>query len=208
MGSFLSWNCGGLRTAAKLREVLDFVLGSFSSDFVFLQETHLRVGDEAAFEEALAALLPSAFVLWGFSASSRWGGTAIIVCGRRRGMPGRQEAALLQTRARSHPDGWWVALDVDILGARLTIASVYAPTSGRDDERLELFGLGFETLRGASVDRLLMLAGDWNCVLDGRTDRLPPTVGADAGGAELGFRMADWSLVDLWLERGRGILSD
>lgn len=147
-------NTQGLLSDWKQFSLADKLL-SLKADVAFLQETHFTTTAEVdRFENTIKGKVVSA------SGSNHRAGTAIVflasflACG-----------SILSTS--SDPVGHWVKVDVQYCGSRLSFLNVHGPTY--IPERRRFFNDILPLLETCSDD--IILAGDFNCVLDPALDR-------------------------------------
>lgn len=74
------------------------------------------------------------------------------------------------TESFKDPQGRVILLDIEIHGEQFTLGSIYAPTQDRPDEQMSFLDTlqeGLESMTNVNV----LLAGDFNCVLDPNLDK-------------------------------------
>ena len=149
--SILTYNCNGLNDIDKRRDVFN-VLRDKQCNIYFLQETHLREMDLAYHRAS-----------WGLDIylaghETNRGGCAILM---------NNNFDYKVTKVESDPNGQYIFLNLETMNKKFLLANVYGPSAGDNPDF-------FETIRDKlepTDEELLIMAGDWNCVLDLDLDR-------------------------------------
>jgi exonuclease III len=145
-----TYNCNGIGDHKKRKDVFDY-LRNLKSHIYFLQETHLLSTNENFIQSC-----------WGYKA---W------VCGSDTNKNG--VAILFNNNfdfnvfnVIKDPLGCYIAIDVEIMKKRVTLINVYGPSSG---DNADFFVKVEDCIQQIGND-LIILAGDWNCVLNRNMD--------------------------------------
>uniref|UniRef100_A0A9J7XMZ7 exodeoxyribonuclease III n=1 Tax=Cyprinus carpio carpio TaxID=630221 RepID=A0A9J7XMZ7_CYPCA len=120
----ITWNVRGLGGQIKRSRVFSH-LKTLSSDIMFLQETHLRMGDHIRF--LLRSWVGQAFHS-GFSCKAR--GTAILI---------NKNPPFSPFNVISDPNGRFVIISGTFYDNKVTLASIYAPNWDNPDFFIKLF---------------------------------------------------------------------
>lgn len=147
---FISWNTKGLNNAVKRGRVLTH-LKKLNAEITFLQETHLRNQDHFRLRKGwVGQMFHSTFHF-----KSR--GTAILI---------NNNTPFVPSNVTSDPLGRFVVVTGKLYNTPLILANIYAPNV--DDERF--FSTFFTSLPDLNT-HILIMGGDFNCVLDPKLDR-------------------------------------
>lgn len=146
---FVSWNCRGLHTLTKIKQVMTRIK-QLQSKIVFLQETHLMSKDIYRIRNRWAGQVFSA----SFSSQAR--GVITMI---HKSIP-FQTAKTIQD-----PSGRYLIVQGTLLSKALTLVNIYGPNEDIPKFYSNLF-LTVSSLSGSYV-----IGGDFNCTLDPIRDR-------------------------------------
>lgn len=190
----LTLNVNGLKDAAKAARLFYFLQSTAGDpDVVILQEVKLSA--QAALEQAMQRgqgpglpYVGSAYCSL-FSDTAR--GVAVLV---REG--GVFDGPVPDSAVRRDSEGRFVSVDLPFLRHTISVCCAYAPNSGQ--------GAFFSSLQARlPVGGLVVMGGDFNCVLDPVLDEIRPRAATGPsnrteGAAELASLVRDSSLVDAY----------
>lgn len=170
----VSWNVRGLNSKVKRSIMFDY-LSRYKPHVILLQETHLQGSRVMALKRAkIAYALHSTY-------SSYARGTSILIA---------KSAPISIKRIKLDPNGCFVILVMELMGKPYTVTNVYVPPPFTKNFFEKVMGTILEIAEGP-----LLIAGDYNTVLDNSMDRfrcatLPPT--------PLGSFLVQFDLVEAW----------
>ena len=177
-----SWNVNGLSESKKRKDVFDY-LRQQNLNIIFLQETH--------WPENMENFIRSS---WGYNlfvagTETNKAGVAIIIS------PNIEYKVHNVLRDKS---GYYIIMDVEILGTRVTLANVYGP-SNRDSPHF--FVDVFNHIQQMDNDEVIV-GGDWNCPLDTKLDTYKYTSSSNRLHTRNKIKeiMNENDLVDVWRE--------
>ena len=145
-----SLNVNGIQDSLKRKDVFDY-LRQLKYSIYFLQETHIKETSENFIRSA-----------WGYNAwvagcDTNKNGVAILF---------NNNFDYKVHNVRRDKNGQYIVMDIELLEKRLTLVNLYGPSSGD----LPMF---FDKIR-EEVEEIgnhyVILGGDWNVVLDMKTD--------------------------------------
>ncbi len=178
---FSSLNINGCRDAVKRARLFDYITIK-SSGVVFLQETHTDMTNQTQW---LSEWMGQAILSHGSSVSA---GVAILLA------PDFKEQPVSVFELVS---GRLLRVDITICGIQFSFVNVYAPNIGA--ERVTFFKKLEVALSVVPQDRIIVVAGDFNCTLDHTLDRNheePHSHSAD----KLQSLITYHNLIDVWRE--------
>ncbi len=180
MYHLISINCNGLLDSSSKLNILSHKFNSGHVDFLFLQETHVSDINTAKFYES--KFKGKAFWSFGTNFSS---GVGIIV----------SERISYQIDSFRHDcDGKLLVLDITIDTKRVRLINVYAPNNPAD--RVALFQSIEQFL---ATNRLIILGGDFNCVVNLKLDKIGGNLVKEQAGAKILRQwVSDYSLTDIY----------
>jgi len=150
---FGTLNINGCRDAVKRFRLFDYIMMKRGS-IVFLQETHTDLKNQ---------------VQW----QSDWKGQVILSHGSS---VSAGVAILFGPEYKEHPvsvfelvPGRMLRVDITVLGLKFSLFNVYAPNIGSD--RILFFKKLKTALSDVLQDRMVVLAGDFNCTINHTLDR-------------------------------------
>ena len=147
-----TFNCNGLKDSVKRKDVFEF-LREKDSNIIFLQETHLKTELENYIRSSWG------YNVWLSGRESNKNGVAILF---------KNNFEYKMTNVYRDPQGCFIVMNIyiEILKKDITLVNLYGPSSGDKPEFFErIFGL-IDQYNNECV----VLAGDWNCVLDMKID--------------------------------------
>lgn len=174
----VSWNVRGLGHHIKRAKVFTH-LKSLSSDIAFIQETHMRPSEQARLKCNWAGhVFQSTF-------SSKARGVAIII---KKNIPFRHINTI------SDINGRFLIVTGELHSMHVTLVNIYGPNV--DDAGF--FRKIFEKLADLT-DTKLIIAGDYNVILDWRLDRSSQKqTGPSNTSVTLNSLISSINLIDIW----------
>lgn len=183
----VSWNVNGMANPVKRRIIFN-KLRAQKADVYLIQESHSTTDSSR---------------LW----SSEWGGQAFY----SHGTPSSRGVAIFVSRHVSikilsqvqDDRGRFIGMNILHGEHELSIASVYAPTQDKPKEQIE-FLEGMDERLNQLEPTNLVVAGDFNCILDSTIDKNTAGEGhpqGDQGRNALKSLMDEWNLLDVWRVR-------
>lgn len=149
----VTWNVRGFRTLSKRTKVINY-LSKLKADICFLQETHITQ------HESQQLQLGQYNKIYSATYNSKQRGVSILV---------NNNLLFTQQSITNDPDGRFLIMNVSINNTPFTLVNVYGPNN--DDP------LFFHTLFATLQDKAnILLAGDFNTVINPSLDRSNPTV--------------------------------
>ena len=145
-----TFNCNGLGNNTKRRDVFDY-LRKKKCNIYFLQETHWKSLSENYVRAAWG------YNVWLSGRETNKNGVAILF---------NNNFEYMLHNVVKDLEGCYVAMDVEILKKRMTLMNVYGPSSGDRPDFLDEVCRIIEQFGNEHV----VVAGDWNCVLDMKLD--------------------------------------
>ena len=144
-------NCNGISDFSKRKDIFDYLRQQDVSIY-FLQETHLKDSEEMFIRTG-----------WGYQVilagnSSNAGGTAILF---------KNNFEFTINRVEKDPNGQFIFLDITFMDKNFTLVNLYAPSQGDDYSFFD----NISTLLEDFSENQIIIAGDFNCVLDPILDR-------------------------------------
>lgn len=174
---FISWNCRGLHTFSKIKQVMSR-LKQLQSKIVFLQETHLMPKDICRIRNRW----PGQVFAASFSSQAR--GVVTMI---HKSIPFQMNKII------QDPSGRYLIVQGTLLSKRLNLVNVYGPNEDIPKFYSNLF-LTLSTFSGFYV-----MGGDFNCALDPIRDR---SSGHDQSHKQtrktLNYFIKDLNLVEIW----------
>jgi len=178
---FGTLNINGCRDAVKRFRLFDYIMMKRGS-IVFLQETHTDLNNQ---------------VQW----QSDWKGQVILSHGSS---VSAGVAILFGPEYKEHPvsvfelvPGRMLRVDITVLGLNFSLFNVYAPNIGSD--RILFFKKLKTALSDVLQDRMVVLAGDFNCTINHTLDRNHEEPHKQSS-EELKTVLTYHGLVDVWRE--------
>ena len=147
----LTFNCNGLNDINKRRDIF-CMLRDKNCNIYFLQETHLRERDLAYHRASWGLDL----YLSGNQTNS--GGCAILM---------NNNFDYNVTKVESDPNGQYIILNLETMNKKFLLVNLYGPSAGDNPNFYDSFREKLEPVD----DEVIIMAGDWNCVLDPDIDR-------------------------------------
>ena len=177
----LSANVNGLRNAKKRQNIFNW-FSKQNVDIVLIQETHCE--NKQNEDEWKKDWKGNSFWSHGTNLSK---GVAFLI----------KDQATLKTLAYDiYEAGRLISLKLDINDQKIQILNIYAPNN--PSERKKFIKRLSEYLDDTCCH---ILAGDFNCVLDGKLDRKPQSSNREPGISELVEIMLNFNLVDIYRKR-------
>ena len=185
----LTLNVNGMGGPSKTAAILQFVVRVCGKpDIVCLQE--LKLHDASMLGARLASGrgsgLPYKCGHYASMGSSHARGVAVLLSHRLLAMASPEVAHVSDSQGRL------VRVDLTLLGRRLSVLSVYAPNSGQG----QFFNDSLQPLLPA--DRLCLVGGDFNCIVDQQRDQSSSGSNRLAGAGTLRAVMDGAGLVDAY----------
>lgn len=147
-----SWNVRGLNSQVKRAKVFSY-LRSISADIIFLQETHIKNGEQNRLKcNWISQVFQSTF-------SCRARGVSILF---------RNSVSFKHISTLTDPNGRYVLVTGMIASQYFTFLNLYAPNY--DDPAF--FRKVFNLLP-SQTDTHFIVGGDFNCILDPVLDKFP-----------------------------------
>lgn len=146
----VSWNVRGLGGQIKRSKVLSH-LKTLSSDIIFLQETHLRIGDHTRLRK------PWVGQVYHSSFNSRSRGTAILM---------HKRVMFLMEQVISDPEGRFVIVSGVLFQKPVVLVNVYAPNW----DSPTFIPMLFSKIPNLDTHHLIF-GGDLNCIVDNNLDK-------------------------------------
>lgn len=175
---FCSWNCKGLNQPVKRSKVLHH-LQHLNAHIVYLQETHLRLSDQAKLRTRwVSQVYHSSF-------QSKCRGVAILI---------HKKVHFVCTNVLTDPNGRYVVITGQLHGTPVVLANIYGPNWDNEN----FFQLLFSKLPNIS-SHLLILGGDFNCWLNPSLDRSSTKIRTPLRSAKIiSSFMKEFSISDPW----------
>lgn len=174
---FISWNCRGLHTFSKIKQVMSR-LKQLQSKIVFLQETHLMPKDICRIRNRW----PGQVFAASFSSQAR--GVITMI---HKSIPFQMDKTI------QDPSGRYLIVQGTLLSKRLNLINVYGP----NDDVPKFYSNLFLTL--STFSGFYVMGGDFNCTLDPIRDR---SSGLDQSHKQtrktLNYFIKDLNLVEIW----------
>ncbi|MBN3289039.1 LIN1 transcriptase, partial [Polypterus senegalus] len=176
--NFVSWNVKGLNHELKRKKVLSHLTG-LNAKIVFLQETHLLSKDQFRLQKDWTGqMFHSSF-------TKKTRGVGILI---HRTVPFVASDVVLD------PEGRYVMVMGDLSNCKMILINVYAPNV--DDK--EFIQNLFASIPNLNTHKLIM-AGDFNCVLNPLLDKTSSTGGTATNTAKIITKfITDHNLSDPW----------
>jgi exonuclease III len=146
---FISWNCRGLHTLTKIKQVMTRIK-QLQSKIVFLQKTHLMSNDICRIRNRWPGQVFSA----SFSSQAR--GVITMI---------HKSIPFQTVKTIQDPSGRYLIVQGTLLSKSLILVNIYGPNDDIPKFYCNLF-LTLSSLSGSYV-----IAGDFNCTLDPVRDR-------------------------------------
>uniref|UniRef100_A0A8C4S3X3 Reverse transcriptase domain-containing protein n=1 Tax=Erpetoichthys calabaricus TaxID=27687 RepID=A0A8C4S3X3_ERPCA len=176
--NFVSWNVKGLNHELKRKKVCSHLTG-LNAKIVFLQETHLLTKDQFRLQKDWTGqMFHSSFI-------KKTRGVGILI---HRTVP------FVASEVVSDPEGRYVMVMGNLYNSKMILINVYAPNV--DDK--EFMQNLFASIPNVNTHKIIM-AGDFNCVLNPLLDRTPVTGGTTSNTAKVITQfLNDHNLSDPW----------
>lgn len=176
---FISYNVKGLGNPIKRKKIFS-QLKKLQCSLAMLQETHLSEKEHSKLKREWVDLV--------FSSS--------FENGRRRGVAilFSKSVYFNHTETVRDKNGRFVLVKGEINGTKVTLLNLYAP-----NEDSTIFFKDIASLLADTMDGVVLIGGDFNCVLRQNMDRLPAEVGSvSRKSSTLHAMMRELGLVDIW----------
>ncbi len=174
---FVSWNCRGLHTLSKIKQVMSR-LKQLQSKIVFLQETHLMPKDLCRIRNRW----PGQVFAASFSSQAR--GVITMI---HKSIPFQMDGII------QDPSGRYLIVQGKFLTKPLNLVNIYGP----NDDIPKFYSNLFLTL--STFSGFYVMGGDFNCTLDPIRDR---SSGLDQSHKQtrktLHYFIKDLNLVEIW----------
>ena len=151
---FISWNIKGIQHPIKRTRIFTH-LKSMNPDIMYLQETHLRAGEHLKLKKGWVDQI------FHSNYGDRSRGAAILI---RKGVP------FTPTEVISDNNGRYIIVTGKLCGSLVVLANLYGPNW----DSPEFFSRLVEKLPDLN-SHLLILGGDFNCVLQPMLDKSSPS---------------------------------
>lgn len=173
-----SWNVRGLNSQVKRAKVFSY-LRSISADIIFLQETHIKNGEQNRFKcNWISQVFQSTF-------TCRARGVSILF---RNSVPFKHISTL------TDPNGRYVLVTGIIASQHFTFLNLYAPNY--DDPAF--FRKVFNLLP-SQTDTHFIVGGDFNCILDPVLDKFPVRSDSSLNSTSVIKHLSEsLDIVDIW----------
>lgn len=176
-----TYNVNGLGNYKKRKDVFDY-LRTENASIYFLQETHLKTKAE----NMVRAMWGYDCVLNGNNTNSN--GVAVLF---KNNFDFR-----LHTVIRDD-EGKYIILDIEMLGKRMTLVNLYAPSSGDHPEYFEKIEKDIDKI----ANNYILIGGDWNVVLNPTLDSSRyRAVNRPRARKKVYDLMLKYDLIDSWRE--------
>ena len=180
--TLMSFNCNGLNDKSKRQDVFN-LLHEKKCNIYFLQETHLRERDLAYHRAS-----------WGLEMflaghDSNRGGCAILL---------NNNFEYKVINVESDPNGHYIIIQMESCNKKFVLVTVYGPSAG---DNFTFFN-DLNTKLLSYRDELIIIGGDWNCVLNPTIDRknCRTDVNRPRTRAAIENLMNDYNLFDVYRE--------
>lgn len=173
----VSWNVNGLQNPIKRKKCLSY-LKSQQVHIAFIQETHVTDSEAAKLKrEWVGQIFHSSY-------SSKKHGVAILV---------HKSLNFVVVKEQKDTEGRIIYLQAKINGVQVTLCNIYAPNA--EDPR---FFHEVNKLVGNDSCGNIIIAGDFNQVLDGAVDKTTFSNSVPRDRMAIGLLMEDLGLIDIW----------
>lgn len=174
-----SYNVKGLGHPIKRKKILN-QLKSFKCSIALLQETHLNDVEHKKLKREWIDQ-----VFFAGCPRSRKRGVAILF---------RRNACFELQKEVKDPQGRYIGVVGTLKGSDMTIMNIYAPNEDDPSFFTDIAGVLAKESKG-----MIILGGDFNCVLDLKQDKLPPehTIPSKKTKA-LKYLLGELGLVETW----------
>ncbi|PIK62474.1 pol-like protein [Apostichopus japonicus] len=175
-------NCNGLINQDKRRGLFSHVVKN-KFDLVLLQETFW---DQSIHDQA--KLEWDGDILSSFYSPARRRGTSCLI---------RKGSDIDVHHFEPDINGRFLKLSITVDGQSFTVFNIYAPNTPSERKQF------LEDISGKlrNVPEPIILAGDFNTVLNTYVDKYPSTPNPDSSRKSLKLIMSEYELVDIWRER-------
>lgn len=175
--SVVSWNCRGLGTLSKLKQVFNRIK-QLQAKIAFLQETHMLASEVIKVRRRWQGQV----FFSSFSSQAR--GVITLI---------HKSVPLQILDVISDPGGRFLIIQGTLLNEKLTLVNIYGPNN--DDHRF--FNNVFLTI--ADLPGNCIIAGDFNCTLDPSKDRSPGIDNSHVKSRETICQfIKELGLIDIW----------
>ncbi|KAJ0059923.1 hypothetical protein NL108_015598 [Boleophthalmus pectinirostris] len=174
-----SYNVKGLGHPIKRKKIMN-QLKSFKCSIALLQETHLSDLEHKKLKRDWADQ-----IFFASCPQSRKRGVAILF---------NRNTSFATQKEIKDPQGRYIMIIGSIDGIQTTIINIYAPNEDESSFFTKVASVVAKESKG-----MILCAGDFNCVLDPKKDRLPPDYGIPTKkNKAANYLLEELGLVDVW----------